>query len=248
MSFGRIRSFWFGLTLPWAALRLILSRRSLLALSAFPLAVTIALYIYAIQGAQSWAQHTIEAALAAWGWADWTVWVAAVFVKIALFIAAALTFSISSSLVASPFNDFLAERTERHSTPPLPPTPGLGIGGQLRLVGIDLMKTIAAGVAGLFALLLSLVPIVNLFAFGLTFLLIAFQYISYPQTRRGQTLRQSLAFLWHHSYACLGFGASIAFIFAIPLISTLALPIAVVGGTLLYARAAVGGADRFPIR
>jgi uncharacterized protein involved in cysteine biosynthesis len=73
-------------------------------------------------------------------------------------------------------------------------------------------------------------------AFAVAFLLVMFHYI-YPQTRRGLGFRYGLGFLWRHAYACLGFGASISFLFAIPFASSFALPLAVVGGTLLVARA-----------
>ena len=75
-------------------------------------------------------------------------------------------------------------------------------------------------------------------AIVLALLLLTFQYVSYPQTRRGENLGTSLAFLGRHFWACLGWGASMTVLFMIPLLSAFMLPIAVVGGTLLYARSA----------
>ncbi|MCR4313075.1 MAG: hypothetical protein NUV58_02410, partial [Candidatus Roizmanbacteria bacterium] len=67
--------------------------------------------------------------------------------------------------------------------------------------------------------------------------LVTFQYISYPQTRRDVGIRQGAKFLWHHIYACTGFGSIFLLLFAIPFLSSFVLPLAVIGGTLLAARA-----------
>ncbi len=74
----------------------------------------------------------------------------------------------------------------------------------------------------------------------MTFLLVTFQFVSFPQTRRGEGVLDGIRFLGRNFWVSLGFGMSIAFLFALPLVSTLALPIAVVGGTLLYAHARQG--------
>jgi uncharacterized protein involved in cysteine biosynthesis len=44
--------------------------------------------------------------------------------------------------------------------------------------------------------------------------------------------------MWRHPFACAGFGAVTLLLFSIPLLSVVALPLSVVGGTFLYARAA----------
>ncbi len=99
------------------------------------------------------------------------------------------------------------------------------------------MKAVAATCVTIMALIFSWIPVLNLFAFALAFLLITFQYISYPQTRRGIGFREGARFLRLHPFACLGFGLSVSFLFAIPVVSAFVLPVAVVGGTLLVARA-----------
>ena len=102
---------------------------------------------------------------------------------------------------------------------------------------IDIVKSIASAGVGIIALLLSWVPIVNIFAFALAFLLVAFQYISYPQTRRGIGLIDGAGFLRRHFFASVGFGTTVTILYMIPFLSSFMLPLAVVGGTLLVARA-----------
>jgi uncharacterized protein involved in cysteine biosynthesis len=69
---------------------------------------------------------------------------------------------------------------------------------------------------------------------------VCFQYTSYPQTRRQERLGHGVWFLLRHAWACSGFGATITLLYAVPFVSSLALPVAVVGGTLLVARAGAG--------
>ena len=232
-----VRSFVFGLTLPARSARFILAKPSLLGWSIFPVILTLVLYYFVISWLQTETQTLVMDYYARWAGSTegWGAAVVLILSKVMIFLAAALTFSFTSTLLASPFNDFLAESAEKHSTPALPPHPGGGFQHQLRTLWIDVVKAGASGIMGIAALLLSWVPLLNILSFGLVFLLVCFQYISYPQTRRGVTLGHSVFFLFRHLPACLGFGAAISFLFAIPFVSSLALPVAVVGGTLLFA-------------
>lgn len=235
----RFRSFWYGLTLPISAARLILGDKALLLWSLLPIIITVVLYVYVIGSMQDWAHGAMEGYFAAWGWdpQGWAAWFFGLVFDLLLLLVSALTFAFSSSIVASPFNDFLAEKSEKHAEPELPPVTGKGLGHQLHLILIDLAKAMASAVAGIAALLLSWIPVVNMVAFVFAFILVTFQYTSYPQTRRGVKLRDGIAFLWNHIWACAGLGATISFFYALPFVATVALPVAVVSGTLLVARA-----------
>ncbi|MGR3173608.1 MAG: EI24 domain-containing protein [Candidatus Scalindua sp.] len=237
--FHRTRSLWFGFTLPYRALRLIFINKSLLFWSALPLVLTFILFIYGISQLQDWAVTLLQESVARLGFGpdSWIGWFFILFGKMILWMVTALTFIFISSIVASPFNDILAKRSERFTETPLPPVTNKSLKQHVQLIGIDLFKTMTALPAAVFAILFFWVPVVNIFAFILAFLLVTFQYISYPQTRRGIGLREGAKFLWHHIYACSGFGAILSFLFAIPFLSSFVLPIAVVGGTLLVARA-----------
>jgi len=204
-----------------------------------PVVITLVLYVYLIRFLQTQAQDLLSEWLITWGLnpENWIAILISWTVQLVLLLVSALTFTFSSSIVASPFNDLLAEKSEKHTTPQLPPVTHKSFKQQIKLVGIDLFKTIAATFAGIFAILFSWVPILNIVSFTIAFLLVTFQYTSYPQTRRGISLKSGTVFLWRHLFACIGFGSAISFFYAIPFISSLALPIAVVGGTLLVAKA-----------
>ena len=188
---------------------------------------------------QDWAVALLQEGVAGLGFGpdSWIGWFFVLSGKMILWMVAALTFIFTSSIVASPFNDILAKRSEMFTETPLPPVTNKSLKQNVQLIGIDLFKTVTAFIAAVFAIIFCWVPVVNVFAFILAFLLVTFQYISYPQTRRSIGLREGAKFLWHHIYACTGYGAILSFLFAIPFLSSFVLPIAVVGGTLLAARA-----------
>jgi uncharacterized protein involved in cysteine biosynthesis len=235
----------YGFTLPYRALRLVLTAPALLFWSVLPVALTLALYVWGIAVLQAWVLDWLLSLLPSIGLepGGWVARIAGLVTWVVLALVGALTFAFASTLVAAPFNDVLAARTERHAVPPLPPPPA-GAGGQLRLIWIDLGKAVAATVAGFAAMVLALVPVLNAIAVIAVCLLVCFQYTSYPQTRRHVRLAAGARFLLHHAWACTGFGAAVSGLFAIPFVSSFALPLAVVGGTLLVARAP--GGDGLP--
>ena len=241
-SFPRIRSFLIGLTVPFNALGLIASHPTLLFWSILPAGITLGLYLYVFSALQTAFRSGILEALSRSGLSpeSWLAWVLLLLGKLAVLIFGALTFSFMAGIIASPFNDFLAERTERRMIPPIsPPAQVIPLvsRAQLRIIAIDIMKTLAASGASLIAILLSWVPIVNILAAVMAFLLVSFQFISYPQTRRGLGVKDGLKFIWKHKFACTGFGLVLSTFFSIPFVASFFLPLAVVGGTLLVGRA-----------
>lgn len=231
-----VGQLWFGLTLPARAMRVILSHPRLIAWSSLPIVITGALWLFVLVRFQEAAQAALLRYFEVWGVPQegWQSIVATVVIRVLLFLAGALMFSFTATLVASPFNDFLAEATEATIQPPLPSATLGGWRIKARLLVIDGAKALATLAVGLLAFLLSWVPVLNFVAFGLTFVLLAFQYLSYPQTRRGLGLRASLQFVGRFWPAVLGFGAAQMFLFSVPFLSALFLPLAVVGGTVLY--------------
>ena len=121
--FPRTRSLWFGLTLPYQALKLIFTNKSLLFWSALPLVLTFILFIYGISQLQDWAISLLQEQVACLGFDPASLIGRFLMLsgKMILWMVAALTFIFTSSIVASPFNDILAERSERATEIPLPP-------------------------------------------------------------------------------------------------------------------------------
>lgn len=233
-----LRSFVWGFTLPLRSVRLILSHRILLAWSSFPFLISILLYVFVIQKLQKASSTFLSSYYQSWGIVPdgWAALLLSLFTHLILFMGAVLTFTFVNTLIASPFNDFLAEKAERFSSPQIAQTHSFSLRQTLRLMWMDLFKTIAAFLTAILALIVSWVPVVGFFGFLLALLLVTFQFVSYPQTRRGLPLLQGLGFLKNYFCASLGFGLATSLSFSIPFISMLALPVAVVGGTLLFAK------------
>lgn len=234
-----LQSLAFGFLLPWRALRLILAVPRLALLSALPIAMTIGLYAFGFARLEALGKAWLLAQLAQHGFAAGS-WAAAIIVfifNVILIVGGALTFSIAAAILASPFNDFLAERAEAYTTPGLPPEPRAPLGRKARLILLDAGKSIAVMIASLATILISWVPLLNFFSLFLTFLLVAFQFLTYPQTRRGQGLVQGIRFLLKHWATNAAFGAALLVLFSVPFLGCFVMPLAVVGGTLLFARA-----------
>ena len=233
-----IQNFFLGLTTPIHAFRLILKHRSLMVLSLLPILLTLVLYFFLLQYLREIVAAALASGIAGIGLnpeAGYAV-IVSVIVQLLLFFVAAITFGFTANIVAVPFNDVLSERAEKFLDRPLPPPQPSTLGVQLKHLGIDLGKTLVAAALSVGDMLFSFIPVLNIVAFVVVTLLLAFQYVSFPQTRRGVGTRAGFAFLRSHFWACFGFGLAIGFLFALPLVSILTLPLGVVGGTLLVSR------------
>ena len=235
----RIYSIWYGAALPWTALKLILRRPSLLLWSILPSLITLILYIFIAVKIEMLVEGLMSPLLSKAG-ADSSEWIRTLFsffLHLILFVLSAVSFSMVATLVACPFNDFLAERAESFAEPPLPKVPFSSLRWRARLIALDMEKTLAAVVGSLLTLFLALIPVINIVGLFLTFLLICFQFTSFPQSRRGEGVTAGIHFMLKHVFSCVGFGAALTILFAIPFFAWFVLPLAVVGGTLLVARA-----------
>lgn len=234
---GRLASLVWGAALPYRAARTIAGNPRLAAWSIAPALLTLTAFWFGFTQLFPWLRTAFARQAHAWGFGSGITSVIVLVAEAVLLVLAILSFSGVAVLIASPFNDFLAEAAEKHGAPPLPPAPRGGVRLFFRILRIDLGKAIASLAFAVLALAFSWVPILDFLAVGLGALLLTYQYISYPQTRRGLGLRDSLVFIRRHLFASFGFGFALLALFAIPLLGALALPVAVVGGTLLVARA-----------
>src|SRR4051812_44357251 len=116
---SRLASLIYGLTLPARALGLILSKPVLIFWSLLPIGITLALYGYLIRGLTAWAHSNLQHFFQSWGWNPdgWAAGALLILARILLFVVGALTFSFVASISSAPFNDTLAEKAERWTTP-----------------------------------------------------------------------------------------------------------------------------------
>lgn len=232
---SRFKAFARGFFTPLRSLKMILDHPKLLSLSLGPVIATIVVFSFliygALAGAWSFVHSTFLAAVSDYSGILFIV--AALLVLSAVFFFASSLLTFLMGLISSPLNDFLAEHTERALG--FPNVPGFSVGRVLRVFWIDFRKTIVSVFAGLVFGLGMLLPVANfVFITGLA-LLNTFTFITYPQSRREQGLRKSFQWIRQNLFASLGFGFATVILFSIPLVGFFALPLSVVGGTLLYA-------------
>jgi len=224
--------FTYGLTTPVRAVTVIFAHPKLIALSGLPILTTVVLLSFAIYailaGFGSWAHTTFlnhSASLSL---------IASIVFGLALVFFAINSLTFLSSLVASPFNDWLAESTEHSVQVPNVPTQNLA--RFIRVFFVDLRKTVLSLALSVLFTLGGLIPVVGIaFLLGLS-LLNTFTFVTYPQSRRMHGIRASWKWISQHLAMSLGFGIVTTLMFSIPVANLFALPISVVGGTLLYFR------------
>src|SRR5690606_11311980 len=118
---------------------------------------------WVISAMKSAAHAYILESISGWGWDPhgWIAWGIFLVTQVVLLVVGAMTFSFVATIAASPFNDFLAESSEKFALPPLPPVPKTTWGDMFRLMGIDVLKTLGATAATLVAILFAWVPVLN---------------------------------------------------------------------------------------
>ncbi len=238
--------FW-GAFIPFLAVRLLVSRFRLLILSLLPMGVTGAIYIFlyrlVLVDLRDWVASLaspIKTWLANVHFLSLGIpiisWSLDVMLMLLFLLFMALSFAWISNLAALPFNDFLSEAAEQFVSPPLSSVHPGGWKKWLASVAIDAKKSVFAIIIMLACLVLSLVPVINIAAVGVGWFMLAFQYVSYPQTRRHIGLWMGLRQLALRAPAAVGFGAMCSLMLSIPIVAICIPPLAVIGGTMLFAR------------
>ena len=257
-----------GFRMPWVGARLLLRERRLWAPALVPLLLSIGAFSFALVGVVAYA-GPLHLWLTGWmprlvatGWLAW-LWVGPAQLGLwllgaALFLAAAALCLVASfalaSLFASPFHDALAARVERlvagRALEPVTSRPGALLRDAARALREELRRILFfASLALPIGALGFLVPPAQILTapalFGLTLFFLPLDYASYCLDRRRYSFAQKRRWLLAHAPASLGFGVAALLACVIPGANLLAMPLLVVGGTLLALRdglAPAGGA------
>lgn len=231
--------FFGGFAAPFRGAGHLLRTRALWKYAALPFALNLVVYT-AIAVALWWfVQDVVIAKWLASTW-TWLRWVVAALAYAAGLVLMAFTFTVIGNLVASPLLDLLAERALGDLRgKPLPPG-GPWWREAAASIGRQLVKLAVFGGLQLALLVLLLVPVVNLLhpplAWLVTVVFLAMEYLEYPQAADRRPMGDRLAYIFRHGRACLGFGTALFLIVLVPLLGYAALPVCVVGATLLYDR------------
>lgn len=230
-----------GLLLPYEAFRLILNRPQLLLVCLLPWGLSVWISLLFVQKMTFWVQVALKWVVHALGFGVSGV-AASVFEWVGVLLGWMGGALILVNLVAFlmiPVADWLSELTEPYVEPRLPQL-SIDVSwfsrAHWRRIRMDAVKSLFALLISFLGIGLSTLPVLGFFSPWLLAFALVFQFVSYPQTRRGEALLESCIFLTKNIAMTLGFGLILLFGFSIPFFSALLLPIAVVAGTLFYAK------------
>ncbi len=244
---GRRRRFFRGLTLPLSAVKFLFGHPSLWLWAVLPALLNLLIFAVVAIGLLLnvgtllewiWAQPDLEI------WYHWILrglWylVFAVFMVGSVIVSYYLVLLVGGT-VASPFNDRLSEETERALKGDVDDARA----GESMAVGIARSAAISLArllmyLAGLAVLLpLHLVPGFGNLVFAASAACLSAGFLSIEYTddtldRRGLSFADKLRTVRHNGALSAGFGAGTSLLLVIPIINLLAMPVAVVAGTVL---------------
>ncbi len=168
----------------------------------------------------------------------WVLWIVAI---PAIIIMNFMVLILVGQAVASPFLDLLSEQVEVRVLE-VAPAP-FGVKRTLKSVAIAL-GDLVWGVLFLVAvnlplLLLAFIPVLGtslagVLSFSFSALLLAHEFMGLPLARQLVPYRRRWSHVWKHKWLGLGMGTSTMLLLAVPGLNLVLLPLAAVGGTLMY--------------
>lgn len=188
--------------------------------------------------------HAVPA-LVGWAWtppATW--WGKALFtlLEVLLFLLALVAGANTLPLmIAAPLMDPISLETERQVGVPVAADGSLArtVREVARAVGNALGRLVVLSLGQLLLLPLLLIPVVGgpawtALSWTWTALWVAQAYLDVPMARHLYGLGHEVSALRRRPLLCLGFGAGVALMLWVPLLNCFFVPVAVVGGTLLF--------------
>lgn len=180
----------------------------------------------------------VDSKIPSWlGWLDWILW--PVFVLLML-VLVFYTFGLVANLIASPFNNLLAEKVELMLT-----GQSLQQDGDFRRMMTELIPTLIdetrkilyALVWALPFFLLLFVPVVGpILWFFYTAWMLVVEYSDYPMGNHGLKFKEMRERLGERRALSLGFGSAAAGLAMIPVVNFILMPSAVAGATAMWVR------------
>ena len=232
-SASRFKEFLDGFFSPLRVLRLLLEHPQLFILFILPIVLTvtaIAIAIYAVLVGAWTASQTL---FHTWFGQSFAIGSGILATLAGLLLAYFFLISLNLliQLAASPFNDLLAEGTEKALNEPVPPFSILHL---IHVFFLDLRKTVLnLGLTALF-LVIGLIPFMGIISLLGLALVQTLSFVAYPQSRRRHGVMESVAWIRRNPFLSLGFGLASLLLFSVPVINLFALPVSVMAGTLVY--------------
>ncbi|MBW2733031.1 MAG: EI24 domain-containing protein [Deltaproteobacteria bacterium] len=181
-------------------------------------------------------------------WAKPTFWLTRIFwylLYVLIFVAVMLigyvAFFVVQGIVTAPFNDLLSEKVEEiaYGREPQPFVWSIFAKGIVAAILHEVAK-LALWLAVMIPLFLfSFVPVIGTLVFAIggfitTTRFFAYDHLDYSMARRLWSFKRKRAALKQNRSLTSGFGAGVTLVLLIPVVGLLSIPMAAVGGTLLF--------------
>ncbi len=176
----------------------------------------------------------------AWYWVipTYFLWTVAVLVTMVLVF---FCFTVTGSLISSPFNDLLSEKTEGILTGIPNDEPFIFkvfLRDALQTMMDESKKIIIFIVLMIMLLFLNLLPggtlLYSFLSILLTVFFLAIEYTGYVFYRKHLTFKDQRSFLFSQKFLMLGFGFGVMAVLTIPFFQFFCIPLGVVGATRLH--------------
>lgn len=240
-----IQRYFKGLSVLWRSGTLLARQPKLIKYMILPVLFSLTTYVVLLAFLYTTLESTFNDFLPSlsgddvWSIIFYVFWLL-VFVLLFLYLASYSFISISK-IFAAPFNDLLSERIEVEYNPAYEEPKNafqhfLNTIFPTILEEIKKVSLITLGFAILF--FLSLIPVINVFiapiSVAYSVLALSIDFVDYPLARRLMRLREKKQFVIGNMPELLGFGSGTFVLFLIPFLGLFILPIAVIGGTMLF--------------
>ena len=229
-----------GFTAPLRAMGFLLARPRLWPLALAPFLINLLLFTlffwFSLTRFQSWVEALLPQGDQWW----WRVlfYLLVVLMTLLLLVVMVYIFAMVGRVLAAPFLEMLTQRVEREYN-----AAGVVEIGILKSIGRAFLqeskKFLLFALLMLVLLLLNLIPglgsvIYALLAFVAASFFLASDFLDYPLERRGLSLAEKLSYVRGLGLTGLAFGAACLVLGMIPILNLALLPLAAVGGVLLY--------------
>lgn len=234
-----------GFFYPYKGLKFIFSNPRLISFVAIPVVINALLYSLLIWYTQSKISGWIDSIIPtgdAWYWAILS-YVVIIIVGAIMLVMVFYTFTLVGNFILAPFNEIISERVELIYS-------GAGLAEQSFSLGdffSDMIRSYKAEggrlllyLGGFLLLLLfNLLPGVGTVIYGVvatvySLFFLCWEFLDYPMERWRLTFRLKRSFAFKNLIVFIFFGAGSACLLIIPFINLAAIPVCVVGATLLF--------------
>jgi CysZ protein len=177
-----------------------------------------------------------------------------VFILLLILLVAYAAFFVVQAALSAPFNDLLSERVEHLAFGREPPPFSWGrLGrGLVRALTHELSKLgVYVLIMGPLFLLNLVIPVVGpvvflIGGFYATAIFFAYDFMDYSMDRREWPFRRKWSVVKQNRALTFGFGSSLALALLVPVLGLMSVPMAAVGGTLLFSDLDRAGAFEQP--